>query len=90
MQKFKVGSKSDPAKVAGALSSVISADPTEKVRLECIGASAVNNAVKAVAIARSFVISSGIDLMMQPNFQPVYIEGEEKTGVALTVEVKPE
>ncbi len=84
LQSFKVGSKSNPNKVAGAIASVIA--PGRKLRLECIGAGSLNVAIKAVAIARGFVITSGIDLYVQPAFQTIAFDGEEKTGIILTVE----
>lgn len=79
---YRVGGKGDVKKLAGAIASII---PHESVKLDCIGAGAVNIAVKAVSIARGYVVSSGIDLVIIPSFRNVVLDGEEKTGVSLLV-----
>jgi len=80
---FKVGSKSEPAKLAGAIAGTINEGDT--IRLECIGAGAISAAVKGVATARGFLISSGIELSMQPHFRDVDLDGETKTSVAFNI-----
>jgi len=54
--------------------------------IQAIGAGALNQAVKAVAIARGFVAPSGLDLVCIPAFADVQIEGEERTAIKLIVE----
>lgn len=83
MEVLKVSSKSNPNAVAGALAGVI----REKghAELQAIGAGAINQAVKAVAIARGFVAPSGIDLVCVPAFTDVQIDGEERTAIKLIV-----
>ena len=54
--------------------------------MQAIGAGALNQAVKAVAIARGFVAPSGVDLVCVPAFAEVQVEGEERTGIKLIVE----
>lgn len=49
-------------------------------------AGALNQAVKAVAIARGFVAPSGVDLVCIPAFAEVEVEGEDRTGIKLIVE----
>ena len=49
-------------------------------------AGALNQAVKAVAIARGFVAPAGVDLICIPAFAEVEVEGEERTGMKLIVE----
>lgn len=80
---LKVSSKSDPSAVAGALASTMREHG--KAEIQTIGASALNQAVKAVAIARGFVAPNGIDLVCVPAFVDVSIDGQEKTAIKLFV-----
>ncbi|EHQ90291.1 stage V sporulation protein S [Desulfosporosinus youngiae] len=84
MEVLKVSAKSSPNAVAGALAGVL----REKggAELQAIGAGALNQAVKAVAIARGFVAPSGVDLVCIPAFTDVMIEGEERTAIKLIVQ----
>ncbi|AET68966.1 hypothetical protein Desor_3477 [Desulfosporosinus orientis DSM 765] len=84
MEVLKVSAKSSPNAVAGALAGVL----REKggAELQAIGAGALNQAVKAVAIARGFVAPSGVDLVCIPAFTDVLIEGEERTAIKLIVQ----
>jgi len=70
--------------VAGALVAVI----REKgyAEMQAVGAGALNQAVKAVAIARGFVAPSGADLTCSPAFTDIIIAGEERTAMKLLVE----
>jgi stage V sporulation protein S len=81
---LKVSAKSSPKSVAGALAGVL----REKgcAELQAIGAGALNQAVKAVAIARGFVAPSGVDLVCVPAFTDIVIDGEERTAIKLIVE----
>ena len=81
---MKVSSKSKPNSVAGALAGVL----REKgaAEMQAIGAGALNQAVKAVAIARGFVAPSGMDIICIPAFTDVEINGERRTAIKLTVE----
>ena len=54
--------------------------------MQAIGAGAINQAIKAVAIARGFVAPSGVDLVCVPAFAEVQVEGEERTGIKLIIE----
>lgn len=84
MDVLKVSAKSSPNAVAGALAGCI----REKgaAELQAIGAGALNQAVKAVAIARGFVAPSGIDLVCIPAFTDLRIDGEERTAIKLIVQ----
>lgn len=84
MEILKVSAKSSPNSVAGALAGVI----REKnyAEIQTIGAGALNQAIKAVAIARGFVAPSGIDLICIPAFTDVTIEGEERTAIKLLIQ----
>lgn len=80
---LKVSSKSNPNAVAGALAGVIRERGYAEV--QGIGAGAVNQAIKAIAIARGFVAPSGIDLICIPAFTDVSIEGQERTAIKFIV-----
>lgn len=83
VEVLKVSSKSSPNAVAGALAGVIRERGTAEI--QAIGAGAINQAVKAVAIARGFVAPSGIDLVCVPAFTDIQIEGEERTAIKLII-----
>ena len=82
-EMLKVSSKSNPNSVAGAIAGIIA--EKGKVELQALGAGAINQVVKAIAIARGFVASSGVDLVCIPAFSIVNIEGEERTGMKFIV-----
>ena len=84
MDVLKVSSKSNPNSVAGALAGVLREHGTAEV--QAIGAGALNQAVKAVAIARGFVAPGGVDLICIPAFTDILINGEERTAIKLIVE----
>lgn len=83
MEVLKVSSKSSPNAVAGALAGVIRERGTAEI--QAIGAGAINQAVKAVAIARGFVAPSGLDLVCIPAFVDIEIDGEERTAIKLII-----
>lgn len=86
METLKVGTKSNPNSVAGALANVIR--QSGNVEIQAIGAGALNQAIKAIAIARGFVAPSGKNLVCIPAFTDITIEGEERTAIKLIVEAK--
>ncbi|AAD35284.1 MULTISPECIES: stage V sporulation protein S [Thermotoga] len=83
MEVLKVASNSNPNKVAGALAGVIR--EKGKAELQAIGAGAVNQAVKAIAIARGYLAPSGINLVCVPAFAEVQINGETRTAIKFIV-----
>ena len=83
MEVLKVSSKSNPNSVAGALAGVLREKGSAEI--QAIGAGALNQAVKAIAIARGFA-PSGMDLVCIPAFTDVAIDGEERTAIKLIVE----
>ena len=83
MEILKVSSKSNPNKVAGAIAGVISKN--EQVELQAIGAGAVNQAVKAVAIASRFLREQGIKVFMVPGFVEIQIGEEMRTGITMKI-----
>jgi len=84
MDVLKVAAKSNPNSVAGALAGVLREHETAE--LQAIGAGAVNQAVKSIAIARRYVAPQGIDLICIPAFTDLTIDGEERTAIKLIVE----
>lgn len=87
MDVFKVSARSRSTSVAGAIAGVIREGQIAEV--QAIGAGAVNQAVKAIAIARGYLVRDGIDIVCVPNFVEVAIEGQERTALKLTVQ-KPD
>ncbi|NMA15200.1 MAG: stage V sporulation protein S, partial [Clostridia bacterium] len=57
-----------------------------KVEMQAVGAGAVNQAVKAVAVSRGYVAPNGINLVFVPSFREVMINGERKTAIRLLVQ----
>lgn len=86
MEKLKVSAKSNPASVAGALANVMREKNT--IEIQAIGAGALNQAVKAVAIARGFVAPSGKNLICIPAFTDIIIDNEERTAIKLIIEAR--
>ena len=84
MDVLKVSAKSNPNSIAGALAGVIR--ERGMAEMQAIGAGAINQAVKAVAIARGFVAPSGMELICIPAFTDILIDGEERTAIKLIVE----
>lgn len=83
MEILKVSSKSKPSSVAGALANAFRNKAV--VEIQAIGAGALNQAIKAVAIARGYVAPTGKDLVLIPAFSDILIEGEERTAIKLIV-----
>ncbi len=81
---LKVSSRSNPNSVAGALAGVLR--ERGAAEMQAVGAGAINQAVKAVAIARGFVAPSGVDLICIPAFTDIEIDGEERTAIKIIVE----
>ena len=86
MEILKVSSKSKPSSVAGALANVFKEH--NNVEIQAVGAGAINQAIKAIAIARGFVAPSGKNLICTPAFSDISIDGEERTAIKLIVEAK--
>jgi stage V sporulation protein S len=81
---LKVSAKSNPNSVAGALAAVLRERATAE--LQAVGAGAINQAIKAIAITRSYLKSAEIDLTCVPSFIDVEINGNERTGISLAVQ----
>jgi stage V sporulation protein S len=84
MEMLKVSAQSNPKSVAGALAAVLREKGSAE--LHAVGAGAVNQSIKAIAIARGFVAPNGIDLVTIPAFSEISIDGEERTSIRFIVE----
>jgi stage V sporulation protein S len=84
IEVLKVSSKSNPNSVAGALAGVVRSHGS--VEIQVVGAGALNQAIKAVAIARGYMATSGMDLTCRPTFADIQIDGESRTAIRLHVE----
>ena len=84
MEVLKVSSKSNPNSVAGAFAGVLREKGSAEI--QAIGAGALNQAIKSIAIARGFVAPSGLDLICVPAFTDIEIDGEQKTAIKLIIE----
>ncbi len=86
MDKLKVSSKSNPVLVRGAIAGIIREKGS--VELQGIGAGAVNQAMKSVAVARGYLQPDGMEIVCIPEFTSVNIDGENKTALKLSVEIR--
>jgi stage V sporulation protein S len=84
MDLLKVSAWSNPKSVAGAIAGVLR--ERGEVDVQVIGAAALNQAVKAIAIARSYVSGEGIDPICIPGFRDIEINGEGRTAIRIRVE----
>ncbi len=86
MEILKVSTKSNPSKVAGAIANIFREKGT--VEIQTIGAGSLNQAIKAVCIARGFLAPGGDDIVIIPSFNDIEIDGEQKTAMKIIVEKK--
>jgi len=86
LEVLKVSANSNPKSVAGALAAVLRERGTAE--LQAVGAGAVNQAVKAIAICRGYVASNGVNLVTIPAFADIYIDGIERTAMRFIVQQK--
>jgi stage V sporulation protein S len=84
MDVIKVSAESRTSAVAGAIAGVMREQKHAEV--QAIGAGAVNQAVKACAIARTFLAKDGLDIVCIPSFVEVEVDGKERTALRLVVE----
>ena len=86
IETLKVSSKSNPNSVEGALANVYREKGS--VEVQAVGAGALNQAIKAIAIARGFLAPTGVNLVCIPAFSDISIDGEERTAIKLLIEAK--
>jgi stage V sporulation protein S len=84
MDVIKVSARSRSTAVAGAIAGMMR--DHRHAEVQAIGAGAVNQAIKAVAIARSYLTLDGIDIVCVPEFVDLDIDGKERTAVKLIIE----
>ncbi len=80
---LKVSSKSSPASVAGAIAGMVK--DGVPVEMQAVGAGAVNQAVKAIAISRGFLSPVGIEIACVPSFADIIIDGEYRTAIHFAI-----
>ena len=86
MEMLRISTRSNPNSIAGAIAGLIKENG--RAEMQAIGAGALNQAIKAIAIARGFVAPSGKNLICIPAFTDIVIDGEERTAIKLIVETK--
>jgi stage V sporulation protein S len=85
---LKVSTRSRPSAVAGAIAGVMRQH--SYVEVQCIGAGATNQAIKAIAIARAYLRDDHINVGCVPFFMDIAIDGEERTALRLVIERYPD
>ncbi len=86
MDMIKVSANSRTSAVAGAIAGVIREH--KRAEVQAIGAGAVNQAVKALVLASSYLKNDGIDVMCMPEFVDVEIEDKVRTAIKLVIELR--
>ena len=86
METIKVSSSSSPNNVAGAIASMIRSE--SKLQIQVIGAAALNQAIKAIAIARGYIIPTGNEIICIPSFHDLMVEGKEITALRSSLELR--
>ena len=86
MEMLKVSTKSNPNSVAGAIANSLKDKTT--VEVQAIGAGALNQAIKAIAIARGFLAPVGKEMYCVPSFSETYIDGLERTAIKLLIQTR--
>lgn len=84
MEVLKVSANSIPKSVAGALVAVFR--NKGQVEIQAVGAGAINQAIKAIAIARGYVAPNGINLVFIPAFSEITIDGENRTAIKFIIQ----
>lgn len=84
IETLRVSGTSRPNSVAGAIAALLRNEG--EVEVQAIGPHAVNQAVKAIAIARSYIEADGLDLTTRPSFVKLELQSEERTAVRFAVQ----
>ncbi len=87
MEVLKVSSRSNPNSVAGAMAGVLRRE--RAVEVTVVGAGALNQAIKAIAIAREHTVAEGLEVVCVPRFTEITIDDEARTAIRLLVEHRP-
>ncbi len=86
MSIIKVSARSRTAAVAGAIAGVIR--EANRAEVQAIGAGAVNQALKAIVIAKGYLAEEGVHVVCNPSFVEVEIDDQERTAIRILVEPK--
>ena len=84
MEVLKVSANSQPKSIAGTIAAVLREKGS--VEVQAVGAGAVNQSIKSIAIARGYVTPNRIDLICIPAFAKIKIDGEERTTIKFQLE----
>jgi stage V sporulation protein S len=84
MNVIKVSARSRTAAVAGAIAGVMR--EAHRAEVQAIGAGAVNQALKAIVIAKGYLAEEGVDIICVPSFVEVSIDEQERTAIRILVE----
>ena len=76
------------SKMAGAIAGALDESSDHKIAIQGVGAAAVNNAVKAICIARGYKASQGYDIICVPGFTDIEIDGEQRTAMRFYIEYR--
>jgi stage V sporulation protein S len=87
MSVLRVSTSSDPGATAGAIANGVRECGSAEIHV--IGPRAVNQAVKAIAIARGYLAPSGLDLYCTPSFSTVRIADGEDEKTAIHLDIRP-
>jgi len=85
MKTIRVSAASNPNLVAGAIAAFMR--ERGRARAQAVGAAAINQTVKAIAIAREMMVESGADVICWPMFVDVIIDGQQKTAILFSIEL---
>ena len=83
MEILKVSAKSSPNLVAGAIAGIIR--ESDAVEIQAIGAGAVNQAIKAIAAANTFLVENELSVVCKPFFTEVMVNDEKRTAIQLVI-----
>ncbi len=86
MSIIKVSARSRTAAVAGAIAGVMR--EANRAEVQAIGAGAVNQALKAIVIAKGYLKEEDVHVSCDPSFVEVSIDGQERTAIRIVVEPK--
>jgi len=87
MKVLKVSSTTKPNSIAGAIAGIIREEG--KVQIQIIGAAALNQTIKGIAIARGYIAPTGQEIVCIPFFKDIEVNNEIKTAIVLTIETRP-
>ncbi|QFP76163.1 stage V sporulation protein S [Deinococcus sp. AJ005] len=87
METLRVSATSRPNAIAGAIAALLRSQGS--VEIQAIGPAAVNQTVKALAIARGYLVNDGLDLCAQPEFVKLDVQHEERTALKFSVLAQP-